>query len=104
MASEYFHRMNRRWVIRLVLAALAVWLAWKVWRQVEGDPILTLIFFLVGGVIAAFVLIKVVLVRMADALGNAVFLSGGPLQPEDAEKSDAEEVEKQEEEPKTELP
>ncbi len=96
--------MNRRWVIRLVLAALAVWLAWKVWRLVEGDPILMLIVFLVGGVITAFVLIKVVLVRMADALGNAVFLSGGPLQPEDAEKMGAEEVENQEEETKTDLP
>ncbi len=96
--------MNRRWVIRLVLAALAVWLAWKVWRLVEGDPILMLIVFLVGGVIASFVLIKVVLVRMADALGNAVFLSGGPLQPGDAEKMGSEELENQEEETKTELP
>jgi hypothetical protein len=98
--------MNRRWIIRLVLAALASWLAWKVWRQVEGDPMLMLIFFLLGGVIAAFVFVKVVLARMADALGNAVFLSGGPQTPEDAETTE-EEPEAGEEkvvEPKTEEP
>jgi hypothetical protein len=48
----------------------------------------------------------VVLARMADALGNAVFLSGGPQTPEDAETTE-EEPEAGEEklaEPKTEEP
>jgi type VI protein secretion system component VasK len=82
--------MKRRWVIRLVLAALVFWLAWRAWRLVEGDPILTLMFFIVGGVIAAFVIVKVVLARVADAIGNAVFLSGGPQTPEDTEKTEGE--------------
>lgn len=80
--------MKRRWVIRLVLAALAFWLAWRAWRLVEGDPILMLLFFIIGGVVAAFVVVKVVLSPMADAIGNAVFLSGGPLTPEDTEKTE----------------
>lgn len=90
-ASDYFSPMKRRWGIRLVLAALAVWLAWKAWRLVEGDPILMLLFFIVSGAVASMVFVKVVLARMADAIGNAVFLSGGPQTPEDAETNNEDE-------------
>ncbi len=106
MALDYFPAMKRRWFIRLVLAALVFWLAWRAWRLVEGEPILTLLFFIVVGTIAAFVFVKVVLARMADAIGNAVFLSGGPQTPEDAETKgeDEEPGEERVVEPKTETP
>lgn len=90
MALDYFPLMKRRWVIRLVLAALAFWLAWRAWRLVEGDPILMLLFFIVGGAVAALVVVKMVLGPMADAIGNAVFLSGGPLTPDDVAEKESE--------------
>jgi type VI protein secretion system component VasK len=101
--------MKRRWGIRLVLAALAFWLAWRAWRLVEGDPILMLLFFIVSGAVVALVFVKVVLARMADAIGNAVFLSGGPQTPEDVEtnnedEEDAAAGEAKVEEAKTETP
>ena len=108
-ASDYFSLMKRRWGIRLVLAALAFWLAWRAWRLVEGDPILMLLFFIVSGAVVALVFVKVVLARMADAIGNAVFLSGGPQTPEDVEtnnedEEDAAAGEAKVEEAKTETP
>jgi hypothetical protein len=91
--------MKGRWVLRTLAAGALLWLAWRCWNLMGDDPILLLIFFLFAGAGGGLFFVKVVLPRLADAIGTSIFLSGERLSSEeptgkegpsedDAEKAD----------------
>ena len=89
--------MKGRWVLRTLAAGALLWLAWRCWNLMGDDPILLLIFFLFAGAGGGLFFVKVVLPRLADAIGTSIFLSGERLPPEgqaDKEETGQEEAEK----------
>jgi hypothetical protein len=89
--------MKGRWVLRTLAAGALLWLVWRCWKLVGDDPILLLIFFLFAGAGGGLFFVKVVLPRLADAIGTSIFLSGERLPPEgeaDKEETGEEEAEK----------
>lgn len=82
--------MKSRWVLRTLAAGALLWLVWRCWKLVGDDPILLLIFFLFAGAGGGLFFVKVVLPRLADAIGTSIFLSGERLpSKEQADKEDA---------------
>lgn len=77
--------MKGRWVLRTLAAGAVLWLIWRCWKLAGDDPILLLIFFLVAGAGGGLFFVKVVLPRLADAIGTSIFLSGERLSSEESE-------------------
>lgn len=82
--------MKSRWVLRTLAAGALLWLVWRCWKLVGDDPILLLIFFLFAGAGGGLFFVKIVLPRLADAIGTSIFLSGEGLPSE--EQADKEET------------
>ncbi|MBV6501262.1 MAG: hypothetical protein CJBNEKGG_03770 [Prosthecobacter sp.] len=82
--------MKGRWVLRTLAAGALLWLVWRCWKLVGDDPILQLILFLFAGAGGGLFFVKVVLPRLADAIGTSIFLSGERLPSE--EQADKEET------------
>lgn len=78
--------MKGRWVLRTLAAGAVLWLIWRCWKLAGNDPTLLLIFFLVAGVGCGLFFVKVVLPRLADAIGTSIFLSGERLRSEEPAK------------------
>ena len=75
--------MKGRWVLRTLAAGAVLWLIWRCWKLAGDDPILLLIFFLFAGAGGGLFFVKVVLPRLADAIGTSIFLSGERLRSEE---------------------
>lgn len=84
--------MKGRWVLRTLATGALLWVIWRCWRLVGDDPILLLIFFLFAGAGGGLFFVKIVLPRLADAIGTSIFLSGERLRSEEpADRADASE-------------
>lgn len=88
--------MKPRLLIRAVLLVLAGWLAWWCWGRAAGDPVLSLLYWLVVGLVGGLLFVRVILPWFADAVSTSIFLSGEKQPPEtdDGETEQGDEAEK----------
>lgn len=82
--------MSRKSILRLCGLGLAGWLAFSGWERVKGDDLLTLLYFIILGLVIGLLVVIYVLPRFGDAMGNLVYSSGEQIQP--AKRSQATEL------------
>lgn len=76
--------MKFRWIMRLSLIALLVYLAYKGWLSVENNPGLLLIYCIFVGAAGGFLFVKGILPWMIEALTTSLYSSGEKINPEEA--------------------
>lgn len=84
--------MKLRWIMRLCLTALLVYLARAGWLKFENNPGLLFLYFVFAGALGGFLFVKCALPWMIEAITTSLFSSGEKIKPEDLDDTDDPEV------------
>ncbi|MEN3943683.1 hypothetical protein WJU23_20455 [Prosthecobacter sp. SYSU 5D2] len=81
--------MNHKFIFRLCVIALVLWLVKMGWDRVEGDDGMMLVYFFAVGLAVGLLIVKYVLPAFGDAVGTLVYSSGEKVQPAESHKAAA---------------
>lgn len=81
--------MNRKFILRLCLLGLVLWLAKAGWDRVEGNDGMMLVYFCGAGLVIGLLIVIYVLPAFGDAIGTLVYSSGEKIQPRESHQAAA---------------
>lgn len=84
--------MKLRWIMRLCLTALLVYLARAGWLKFENNPGLLFLYFVFAGALGGFLFVKCVLPWMIEAVTTSLFSSGEKIKPEELDSAEDDDV------------